>query len=287
MPLIANPHRAELVADGHGPRAIEFHRRLPDYARTPLRALPDITGALGLGDVLVKDDSRRLGLPSLRMLGASWAAYRARRATRSGSGAVEDGGRTTGPPQPPLAFTLSTATDGNQGRAVARVARHSASKPAAGCPANTAAARIAAIESEGAVVEITDGGYNDAVREAARAAHFASGRTVLVSDMAGLNCASPSLLAWPLVSAGLDFLATVDDDQARPAMRDLAAHGVVAGESGAASLAGLGEALADLPEAGAVHGTTTVLLISTEGATDPQAYATVVGCSADKVVTAA
>jgi diaminopropionate ammonia-lyase len=107
------------------------------------------------------------------------------------------------------------------------------------------------------------------------------------SIMAGLNCASPSLVAWPFVSAGLDFVATVEDDQARQAMRDLAAHGVVAGESGAVSLAGLGEALADLREAGAVHGTTTALLISTEGATDPQAYATVVGCSADKVATAA
>ncbi|MEX2658391.1 MAG: diaminopropionate ammonia-lyase, partial [Acidimicrobiales bacterium] len=58
------------------------------------------------------------------------------------------------------------------------------------------------------------------------------------SIMAGLNCGTPSPVAWPLVSAGIDWFVAVDDDQARDAMRSLAGVGIVSGESGAASLAG-------------------------------------------------
>ena len=57
--------------------------------------------------------------------------------------------------------------------------------------------------------------------------------------MAGLNCGTPSLVAWPLLRSGLDAVVAVADERARQAMRDLAAAGIVAGETGAASLAGL------------------------------------------------
>ena len=59
------------------------------------------------------------------------------------------------------------------------------------------------------------------------------------SIMAGLNCGTVSLIAWPTVLAGVDVFVAVDDAAAEQAMRDLAALGVVAGETGAASLAGL------------------------------------------------
>jgi diaminopropionate ammonia-lyase len=53
------------------------------------------------------------------------------------------------------------------------------------------------------------------------------------SIMAGLNCDSPSYVAWPYLSAGIDGAVAIDDDRARDAMRRLAAIGVVSGESGA------------------------------------------------------
>jgi diaminopropionate ammonia-lyase len=94
--------------------------------------------------------------------------------------------------------------------------------------------------------------------------------------MAGLNCGRPSLIAWPVISRGLDVLVTIDDAWACEAMRLLAAAGVVSGESGAAGLGGLLAARASLelsPDA-------SVLLVSTEGATDPEAYDHIVGTTA-------
>ena len=52
-----------------------FHRGLPAYAVTPLVELPTLARELGVGRVLVKDESTRLGLPAFKVLGASWACH--------------------------------------------------------------------------------------------------------------------------------------------------------------------------------------------------------------------
>jgi diaminopropionate ammonia-lyase len=101
------------------------------------------------------------------------------------------------------------------------------------------------------------------------------------SIMAGLNCGLPSLIAWPALRDGLDAAVAIPDDAARRAMRDLAAAGVVAGETGAAGLGGLAALLtgpgADERRAHlGITATTRILLFSTEGATDPAAYAAIV-----------
>ncbi|HCG30445.1 MAG TPA: diaminopropionate ammonia-lyase, partial [Chloroflexi bacterium] len=102
------------------------------------------------------------------------------------------------------------------------------------------------------------------------------------SIMAGLNCGAPSMLAWPIVSRATDIFVSVPDERAREAMRLLAADGVVAGETGAAGLAGLLDLLTgpDADRYRALLGATpdaTALVIVTEGATDPEAYARIVG----------
>lgn len=66
-----------------------------------------------------------------------------------------------------------------------------------------------------------------------------TGKTI----MSGLNCGTPSSLAWPLVRDGLDAAVTVTDDAAIDAAHRLAELGVAAGPCGAASLAGVREAL--------------------------------------------
>ena len=91
--------------------------------------------------------------------------------------------------------------------------------------------------------------------------------------MAGLNCGTPSPIAWPILHSGISAFVTVDDTDAEDAMRALAEVGVESGESGAAGLAGL---LAFGPELGLTR-SDRVLVISTEGATDPVAYARIVG----------
>jgi diaminopropionate ammonia-lyase len=109
-------------------------------------------------------------------------------------------------------------------------------------------------------------------------ASIEAGRAVQIpgpydSIMAGLNCGTPSLIAWPLVSRGMDLFCAVEDERAMEAMRMLADAGIVAGESGAAGLAGA----LDLRDAGRLPANARILLVSTEGATDPVAYERVVG----------
>ena len=107
------------------------------------------------------------------------------------------------------------------------------------------------------------------------------------SIMAGLNCGAVSLSAWPAAHGGVELFMTVEDRYAEEAMRRFArpAAGdpaITAGESGAAGLAGL-LALLEAPELQAARRflrlgpTTRVLLINTEGATDPVGYRRVVG----------
>ena len=106
------------------------------------------------------------------------------------------------------------------------------------------------------------------------------------SVMAGLNCGEPSPVAWPWVSTGFDWFVAGGDELADEGMRRLAAVGIVSGESGACTVGTLA-ALAG--GAGADAGLTldpdaTVLVLSTEGATDPPYYESVVGRRPDDVV---
>jgi len=79
-------------------------------------------------------------------------------------------------------------------------------------------------------------------------ASVVAGRIVSVpgphdSIMAGLNCGTPSLVAWPTVFTGIDLLVTAGDEPIREAMRLAAGSGVVSGETGTAGLGGLLELL--------------------------------------------
>ena len=88
------------------------------------------------------------------------------------------------------------------------------------------------------------------------------------TTMAGLDCAEVSPAAWPVLRAGIAATVTVTDEQSHAARRELAQAGLRIGESGAAPLAALRSV-----DVGAER----PLLIATEGATDPAAYARIVG----------
>ena len=115
---------------------------------------------------------------------------------------------------------------------------------------------------------------------------LAAGRPVTVettgTSMAGLDAGTPSAAAWPTLADGLAGAIVVDDAEADRATRDLAAIGVEAGESGAAGLAGLralmeDDACAVLRVAPPRGDTRSALVVVTEGATDPERYAEVIG----------
>jgi diaminopropionate ammonia-lyase len=87
------------------------------------------------------------------------------------------------------------------------------------------------------------------------------------SIMAGLNCGTPSALAWPVVAAAFDAFMAIPDDTARAGMRRLAALGLDRGEC-AGGVVGAAGALG-------VEG--SLLLLLTEGVTDPAEFEEVVG----------
>jgi diaminopropionate ammonia-lyase len=92
--------------------------------------------------------------------------------------------------------------------------------------------------------------------------------------MAGLACGEPSLLAWQELERAAAAFMAIPDEAAIACMRLLAGHGIVAGESGVAGLAGCLLAAAD-PASRAALGLgpdSRVLVFSTEGATDPALY---------------
>jgi diaminopropionate ammonia-lyase len=102
--------------------------------------------------------------------------------------------------------------------------------------------------------------------------------------MAMLECYEPSLIAWRVLSRVADGFMTVDEEDAVAAMKQLARPfgadpAIIAGESGGVGLAGLTRALADhdAREALRLGPQSRILLINTEGATDPLRYAELVG----------
>ncbi len=410
--VFANPQATAPLAtlDGEFPgrEAFDFHKQLPGYQPSPLIEVPSIAARLGVGTVWVKDESSRLGLPAFKILGTSWAVYRALLQRIGGTIApwrTFDELKERFAPLKPL--TLVAATDGNHGRAVARMARLLGFRAHILVPRDMTPTRIAAIQSEGSDVTVTvvNGSYDDAVAESARLASErgqsaqCAQRALVISDtawagyteiprwimegyttilreldeqlaqrgdrsdtrdtrdtrdttrdttrvdlvvvqmgvgglatavvwhyrrpdlaladrptivgveplaadcvlqsaqagqmvavpgphhsiMAGLCCGVPSLVAWPVISKGIDVFVAINDAWARVAMRELATAGVVSGETGAAGLAGLLALLSGSSDREQYRHllrltpASRVVVISTEGATDPEAYQQIVG----------
>ena len=99
--------------------------------------------------------------------------------------------------------------------------------------------------------------------------------------MAGLACGEVSALAWSILAPGATAFMTIPDAAAEEAMRLLAglAPPIVGGESGVAGLAGLLRVAArpDWRAAIGLDAAARVLLIGSEGATDPESYRRIVG----------
>ena len=173
--LIQNRREAELPAvlspaTALGIRA--FHRQLPGYKPTPLVHLGQLARTWGYTDIFVKDESPRFGLKAFKVLGGSYAVARliCQKLGRPLSEVpyahlVSDEVR-----EKVGQITLTTATDGNHGRGVAWAAERLGQKAVIYMPKGSAPARVAAIRSHGAEVEVTDLNYDDAVRLACRMA---------------------------------------------------------------------------------------------------------------------
>lgn len=155
-----------------------FHRSLPGYARTRLVEVPEAARELGVASVHVKEEAERFGLPAFKMLGASYAVARAL-AERYGRNDLPglDGLRALVADAP---VALVAATDGNHGRAVARMARLVGLPARIHLPVGVSPSARAAIAAEGAEVIEHDAGYDDVVRRAASDAERTS--ALLIQD---------------------------------------------------------------------------------------------------------
>jgi diaminopropionate ammonia-lyase len=356
-----------------------FHKRLPGYAPTPLVEAPHLARQLGVGNIWIKDETRRFDMPSFKILGTSWAVYQALM-SRLGKEietweTFDDLARIFVSLRP---LTLVAATDGNHGRAVAHMAALLGFDSHIFVPLGMAQSRINAIKKERAKVTIVNGTYDKAVRQSAleqdethvvisdtswqgyeeipswiiegyatifqevdeqlarqyqpdpdlvfvqigvgalaatvvqhyrdvdslstpkvvgvepttaacmlesmKANRIVSLTTPPNTIMAGLNCETPSLMAWPIVSKGVDHFISIEDEWACQGMRKFAALGLVSGETGAAGIGGVLALLHDPSLSAAraslgIDNSTRILVICTEGATDPVAYEQIVGIS--------
>lgn len=127
------------------------------------------------------------------------------------------------------------------------------------------------------------------VRAACVFAAAQAGRPVKVAHgqptvMAMLECYEASPVAWRVLARAADAFMTVEEDDAIAVMRRLVRPSagdpvIVAGESGGVGLAGLIRAAADNRADLGLDRKSRVLMINTEGATDPHRYAELVGVS--------
>jgi len=167
--LLINPNVKKILDIPPPPsNPLNFHRKLPDYSPTPLHEAYKIANELGVGKVLVKNESNRFGLPAFKVLGASWGIYCL---LKLRFGVKDEDWNSVEGLYECLKINkllwLVTATDGNHGRGVARVARWFGFGSHIFVPRNTITARIEAIRSEGAEVIVVEGDYDRAVEEAA------------------------------------------------------------------------------------------------------------------------
>jgi diaminopropionate ammonia-lyase len=218
--------------DSSGPdRPIDFHRRLPDYQESPLVETPRLAELLGVAKVFVKNETMRYGLPSFKILGASWAAYMMlceRLGPISEDPVSYERLRKWVAPLGPL--TLMAATDGNHGRAVARVARWLGLEARIFVPSFVSPERRRAIETEGAEVMIVDGVYDTSVDAALEASCHSD--ALLISDTARSTVdVAPQLVAAGYATA----LVEAEQQLFRSGNHRIDAISVQAGVGGLAS----------------------------------------------------
>ncbi len=116
--------------------------------------------------------------------------------------------------------------------------------------------------------------------ESARAGAPRAVQIEVETVMAGLSCGEPSPMAWPILNAEATDFVTIPDRVVGPTMRLLARPtgddpGVEAGESAVAGLAALIMVAQDdgLRAKLEVSDKSTIVVIGSEGITDPQIYA--------------
>jgi diaminopropionate ammonia-lyase len=161
----------------------------PGYQSTPLRSLPGMARAAGIGELLYKDESGRFGLGSFKALGGAYAVYRylVRELAQRGIAMPVSVPELMAGKHGEIVSTLTVtcATDGNHGRAVAWGARILGCACVVFIHARVSNAREAAIASYGARVVHVAGNYDESVQRVASEARAHDWQVVSDTSYAG------------------------------------------------------------------------------------------------------
>jgi diaminopropionate ammonia-lyase len=189
--LLGNPHlerraygevEREIVSLARHADAVREIRGWPGYAHTPLHRLPTLAGDLGLGAIWYKDEGPRFGVGSFKALGGPYGVSRLLR--REIAARVGDTGAGPDPQVEPFGLeeigleglraryadllagiTMTCASTGNHGRALAWAASLLGCRSVIFVPRLLSPDRAEAIASRGGEVVHVDGGYDEALRE--------------------------------------------------------------------------------------------------------------------------
>ena len=150
-------------------KARKFHESFPQYTKTPLVSLDNLSKKLGVGGLYIKDESYRFGLNAFKVLGGSYAMskYLAQKLGKDISELNYEKLTSEEIRKQLGEITFVTATDGNHGRGVAWTAAQLKQKSVVYMPKGSSQTRLENIRKEGAEASIQDMNYDDAVRLAA------------------------------------------------------------------------------------------------------------------------
>lgn len=144
----------------------------PNYAPTPLHALPALARSAGVASVHIKDEGQRFGMGSFKALGGYYAVVRLVLEEASKRfGRQVDVSELSDPALRSVAqgMTFGCATDGNHGKSVAAGATAVGARSVIFVHEGVTDERVAAIAGHGAEVIRVRGTYDDSLKEAERA----------------------------------------------------------------------------------------------------------------------
>ena len=160
------------LSQGELEKVRAYHQTIKAYNVTPLVSLRSLAMELGVKNILVKDESKRLNLNSFKMLGASYAIGKIL-CEKLGLN-IEDTSfedlKSTDVRGKVGEITFVTCSDGNHGRSVAWTAKELGQKAIIYLPKGAAIRRVQAIRELGAEAKVTDLNYDDTVRYAVQKA---------------------------------------------------------------------------------------------------------------------
>ena len=266
-----------------------FFNSVPYYKPTELKELTNLAKQLNVAEIAVKDESSRFGINSFKGAGGLYAmaCCIAEKAGLDVEKLTYD--ELMKPEVKKLAeeITFYTATDGNHGRGIAWAASKLGTHAVIKMP--LAAGIILGLEErmkpeELPVITIVEpetvACYYLSAQKGDGKRHHLEGLTKTM--MAGLNCQTPSITAWPIIRDSAKFYGTLSEDVDAEGMARLG-HPldgdpkVVSGESGAAGFAYVYEILSN-PDLGkertelGLDQNSSIVVLSTEGDTDPDNY---------------